>query len=344
MRVIVLLLYAPICLVALRLLLPRLSPASRLLAIATLSAQIVILVVALEDTPRWELKGWLWHLDQEWSIPSTFASAQLALVCATALAAALLARGRHTLYRLNLILIGMLFLVFAWDEYFYLHEGNMPLIIAYVIVSAVIVMASTKMALRSPPRARLSQISLMAGMALYFFGAVVLEPFHETCVDLGFIRIEGCLRIYNLEEACELLGVWLILVAVLGCITELAPRPRRLVSLLLYAWLVLWILLLTRDAWLPRFELQFRAKPALVAFESDLRLLGYHVKWDEESLDLWLYPSAWRSHYNGLGFSVHLIDQASGKSIASYDRHTRSQKRLLHGTQLRPRLSQTDGT
>ena len=136
MRVIVLLLYAPICLVALRLLLPRLSPASRLLAIATLSAQIVILVVALEDTPRWELKGWLWHLDQEWNIPSTFASAQLALVSATALAAALLARGRHTLYRLNLILIGMLFLVFAWDEYFYLHEGNMPLIIAYVIVSS----------------------------------------------------------------------------------------------------------------------------------------------------------------------------------------------------------------
>lgn len=58
-------------------------------------------------------------------------------------------------------------------------------------------------------------------------------------------------------------------------------------------------------------------------------MLGYQLKQDEESVDLWLYPSAWRSHYSKLGFSLHLVDQASGKSIASYERHTRSQKRLL---------------
>lgn len=143
MRVMVFLLYAPICLVVFRLLLPRLSRTSRLLAIATLSAQIVILIVALEDTPRWELKGWLWHLDQESSIPSTFASAQLALVAPGALLTALLARARHSIYRLYLGGIGLLFLYLAWDEYFALHETNPDWKQQYLALGAVVVIAAT---------------------------------------------------------------------------------------------------------------------------------------------------------------------------------------------------------
>ena len=279
MRVIVLLLYAPICLVALRLLLPRLSPASRLLAIATLSAQIVILVVALEDTPRWELKGWLWHLDQEWSIPSTFASAQLALVSATALATALLARGRHTFYRLYQVGIGLLFLYLAWDEYFAHHENNLDWKQQYLALGAMVVMATIIIRLRAPQNARRWFRVFLIGLAISGVGAMVFKLLPLTCSGLGWLQIQGCLKYDFVEEAAEFVGVWLILVAALGHLSYVTHKQRRLVFLFLFTVPILWTILLTSDAWLPRFELQFRAKPTSVAFESDLRLLGFRVTW-----------------------------------------------------------------
>ncbi len=329
MRVMVFLLYAPICLVALRLLIPRLSRASRILAIAALSAQIVILVVALEDTPRWELKGWLWHLDQESSIPNTFASAQLALVSGTALATAILASGRNTLNRLYLVGLSLLFLYLAWDEYFALHERNLDWKQQYLALGAIVVIATVIVRLRSQQHTDLWLGVFLAGLAISGVGAMVFKLLPLTCDGIAWLRIQGCLQYDFIEEAAEFIGIWLILVAALGDLTDAAPKQRRLVPFFLFTLPILWTILLTRDAWLPRLELRFRAKPATIAFESDLRLLGYQVKRDEESVELWLYPSAWRSHYSKLGFSLHLVDQASGKSIASQERHTRSQQRLL---------------
>lgn len=328
-RALVFLLYAPISLIALRWLVPRLAPTSRLLALVMLAAQILILALGLENIPRWDRMGWLLHLDQEWNIPSTFASVQLAVVGGAALMTALLARSRPPLFRLNLVVLGLLFLVFAWDEYYYLHEGNMPLKIAYVLVSAGIVLATLKMALPLPWRARLWQISLLAGMALYFFGAVVLEPLHETCLDFGFIRTEGCVRFYNLEESLEFIGVWLALAAVLGNLTDSTLKLGPLARLSLLALPFAWLALLVHDALLPRLELHFLARPAAVQFESGTELHGYRLEWTEEAVVLWLYPSAWRSHYRELGFSVHLVDQASGESVASRNRHTDLQVHLL---------------
>ena len=329
MRVMVVLLYAPICLVALRLLLPRLAPASRLLAIAMLAAQILMLVVALEDRPRWELQGWLWHLDQESSIPNTFASVQLALVSGTALAAALIAGGRRAIYRLYLVAIGLLFLYLAWDEYFALHENNVDWKQQYLALGTIVVIATIFVRRRSQQPTDLWLRVFLAGLAISGVGAMVFKLLPLACDGVGWLRIQGCLQYDFIEEAAEFIGIWLILVAALGEIADIAPNPRRLIPLFLFALAVIWTILLTSDAWLPRLELRFRAKPALIAFESDLRLLGYHLNWDAESVDLWLYPSAWRSHYDGLGFSLHLIDQASGQSIASTERHTRSQKHLL---------------
>lgn len=325
----VFLLYAPVCLIALRRLVPSLSPALRLLAVGMLAAQILLLAAGLQNIPRWDTVGWLVHLDQEWNIPSTFASIQLAAAGGAALLTALLARSRQTLFRLNLVVIGLLFLLFAWDEYFYLHEDNMPLKIAYVTVGALIALASTKMALGSPPRARSWHICLMVGMAIYVFGAVVLEPFHETCLSLGAIRIDGCVRFYNIEEALEFLGVWLVLVAVLGKLTDWTGKLGAPARLSLFVLPVIWTLALVHDALLPRVELRFRARPAAVQFEHEARLLGYSLEWDETAVVLWLYPSAWRSHYRELGFSLHLIDQTSGASVASRNMHSDLQFHLL---------------
>ena len=328
-RVVVFLLYAPICLIALRWLLPGLSPTARLLALVMLAAQILLLAAGLENIPRWDTRGWLLSLDQEWNFPSTFASAQLAVVGGAALLTALLTPRRQNLYRLNLVVIGVLFLLFAWDEYFYLHEDNMPLKIAYVTVGALIAAASAKLALARPGRARLWQISLMAGMALYVFGAVLLEPYHESDLRLVFLEIEGSVRVYNLEEALEYLGVWLVLVAVLGKLSAAKGRLSLFAQLFLFLWPVLWTALLIQNAWLPRVELRFRARPAAVEFASGTRLLGYRLERDKEAIVLWLYPSAWRSHYRETGFSVHLIDQASGQSVASRHVHTDLQFYLM---------------
>ena len=325
----VFLLYAPICLIALRWLVPSLAPTLRLLAVGMLAAQILLLAAGLQNIPRWDTVGWLVHLDQEWNIPSTFASIQLAVAGGAALLTALLARSRQTLFRLNLVVIGLLFLLFAWDEYFYLHEDNMPLKIAYVTVGALIALASTKMALASPPRARAWHICLMVGMAIYVFGAVVLEPFHETCLSLGAIQIDGCVRFYNIEEALEFLGVWLVLVAVLGKLTDGTGKLGAPARLSLFVLPVIWTLALVHDALLPRVELRFRARPAAVQFEHEARLLGYSLEWDETAVVLWLYPSAWRSHYRELGFSLHLVDQASGESVVSRNMHADLQFHLL---------------
>ena len=324
------LLYAPICLVVLRWLAPLLSPSFRLLALGMLAAQILILALGLQDIPTWDTLGWLRHLDQEWNIPSTLASTQLAVVSGTAFMSALLARSRHPLYRLYLVVIGMLFLTFAWDEYFFLHEDNILLEITYLTLGALLVAVTIKMALRASRRARMWQISLMAGMALFVIGALMVDLFGgSTCLRLWLIRIDGCVRLYILEEALEFIGVWLTLVAVLGKLADARAKPGMLAPLLLFALPILWPALLTKDAWLPRAELHFRAQPAAVQFESGPKLRGYRLERDEDTVVLWLYPSAWRSHYRELGFSLHLVDPAGGASVASRNLHSDVQSYLL---------------
>ena len=329
MRILVFLLYAPICLVAVRRLFPRLSLTGRLLATGMLAAQIVMLIVGLEDSPRWELKGWLWHLDQEWNIPSTFASMQLAVVSGAALATALLARAYQRRYRLFIAGIALFFLFLAWDEYFTLHETDLALEIAYIVSGIAIAGVALLATARSTGRARLWHICLLAGMALNVMGAMLVDALPQICKRLGSIQLEGCLYFYNLEESFEFLGVWLILVAVLGILSEAALKLPRLVHLCLLVLPVCWVLLLTSDAWRPRLELRFIAQPASISFESGLNLRGYSLDWKRESIEIWLYPSAWRSRYERAGFSVHLVDQASGESVASRNRQALPQFHLL---------------
>lgn len=329
MRVLVFLLYAPVCLAVFRWPMPRLALSYRILAIALLAAQILILAVGLEDTPRWVLKGWLWHLDQEWNIPSAFASTQLAVVSGAALTTALLARAYSAHYRLFTGGIGVFFVILAWDEYFMLHETDLALETAYIASGMVIAAATVLAAARSPRRARSWHVCLLAGMALNVMGAMAVDALPQMCRRLGSIQLEGCLYLYNLEEAFEFLGVWLILVAILGSLSDGKAKLRRVALLFLLVLPICWIFLLVHDALLPRIELRFRARPAAVQFESGVTLLGYRVENNSNHLALWLYPSAWRSDYSELGFSLHLVDQESGASIAGRDIHSRRQGGLL---------------
>ena len=76
-------LYGLLWLFAYRLIMPRLTPAARRLAILMLLAQIAVIAVSVEFRAEWGLDDWLWDLNQDWNIPSVVASTQLALVRAS---------------------------------------------------------------------------------------------------------------------------------------------------------------------------------------------------------------------------------------------------------------------
>ena len=105
--------------------------------------------------------------------------------------------------------IGLFFLFLAWDEYFTLHETDLALETAYIAAGIVIAGVTVLAAARSPRRARLRHVCLLAGMALNVIGAMAVDALPQICKRLGSIQLEGCLYFYNLEESFEFLGVWL---------------------------------------------------------------------------------------------------------------------------------------
>ena len=121
-RIFLIALYAPLCIIVYRRLMPRLPRASKLLATSLLAAQVFVIVASLEREPASSFEFWLWHLDREWNIPSTLASLQLALTGAVAIVAAFLAKNTDPRYRLYLAAAGLLFLFLARDEYANRHE------------------------------------------------------------------------------------------------------------------------------------------------------------------------------------------------------------------------------
>lgn len=306
-------------------LIPRLSLTSRRLASAMLAAQIVVIVVALEIRPASEFEEWLWDLGKEWNIPSTLASVQLALVGVAAVATAVLARARPAWQRLYLVGMGLLFLFLAWDEYFILHERILNWKRAYAAGGVVAAAATIAVAVRSPRRTWIWHLYLLAGLAMSAAGAIFFELAPPACGNLGFLRLDGCLRLSFWEELLEFLGIWLTLVAMLGHFSDAAPMPKLLVRRFLYALPALWILLLFVNSLIPHLELRLLAQPTSVRFGTGVHLHGYRIDGGEDASTLRLYASARQRDYMGfgveMGYSVHLIDPISGESVASHSEY-----------------------
>ena len=341
----VFLVYAPIVLISYWKLIPRLSPAAKRIASGFLAAQVLVIAVSLEIQPSSSFERWLWHLNREWNIPSTLASTQLALVSCFALMTAWLAKGRRIWLRLYLLGIGLLFLYLARDEYTTLHESIgeaigdwMSLYEALGIAVAVITFA---VALCSPRRIRIWHLCLLAGLAVSAAGGLVIEQYHlqRICGSFGFLRLDKCLPLYNLEEPLEFLGIWLTLVAMLGHFSDAAPMSKPRVRRFLYALPALWILLLFQsEAIFPTISFNYygqrvdNVQSADVEFEADIHLYGFSTKergttarkpYKQLYLDLFLSPRQW--DFSGLGYSFHLVDQASGAAIAGGEQYFNQQ-------------------
>ena len=319
-RIGVFLLYVPVCFLCYWRLFPGLSPTSKRLAGAMLGAQVLVLAVALAIQPSSWFESLLWELRHEWNIPSILASTQLALVGGIALITAWFAKARPAWQRLYLVGTGLVFLFLALDEYIKLHEYLPHWDRYYAALGAAVVMATMVVAARSPRHLWIWKICLLTGLAMSAVGGILLEMLPPFCGNLGLLRLDKCLYFFTWEEALEFLGIWLALVALLGTLSDAVPTPKPRTRLLLYLLPALWILLLMLYSQAPRLELRLLAQPASVQFESGVHLQGYRMNSRIGASLLQLYASARQLDYIGLGYSIHLVDQVSGDSVASHDK------------------------
>ena len=315
-RIVIIAVYIPVCLIAYWWLLPRLSPTSKAVAVIMLALQIVVIALCLELQKTSTFVSVTWQLAHEWNVPSTLASTQLAMVAGLALLTAWLAKARPTTHRLYFLFVGLLFLYLTWDEYYIIHEVMPDWSSKYAALGAAVVAITIFIAARSPARARLWHLCFLTGLALSAFGALFLEGKPVPCDSLAFFQFDGCIRLYEWEETLEFLGIWLVLVATLGAFTDVAPAPGPHLRLVVYAIPVLWVLVLFVNALLPRVELSLLAKPAKVEFDNGVTLQGYRIDNTAGASRVHLYVSAKQEDYFFAGWSIHLVDQVSGKSIA----------------------------
>ena len=332
LRIFVVLLYAPVVLISYWKIIPRLSSTAKRIASGFLAAQVLVIAISLEIRPSSGFEWWLWHLDREWNIPSTLASVQLALVGGFALMTAWLAKARPAWQRLYLLGIGLLFLFLARDEYANLHEFIPNWISLYAALGAGVVVITLAVALYSPRRIRIWHLCLLTGLAMSASGALVIERLTpKICGSLGLLRLDECLWAYNFEEPLEFLGIWLALAAMLGQFSAASPRPPVHVRRLLYVLPALWIILLFQSsAILPTVPFVADAQPAAVEFESDVHLHGFRIETKNDyklHLHLYLSPRQW--DFNGLGYSIHLVDQTSGASIVRRNQYFNHQLEFL---------------
>ena len=323
-------LYAPIVLISYWKLMPRLSPTAKRIASGFLAAQVLVIAVSLETpVPASRYERWLWHLDKEWNIPSILATTQLALVGCAALMTAWFIRARSAWQCLYWLGMGLFLLYLGIDEFFSLKEnliGNWAEV--YTLVGAAITTATIMIAIRSAKHTRIWRLCLLMGLVLAGMSGIVFDNSPDICGEyFGFLHIDECLR-HHLEEILEFLGFWLTLVAMLGHFSEVSLAVR--VQRCLYALPALCILLLSQSAAiLPIRSLSMvnanrGVKSAAVAFESDVHLYGFSIPRRSGFPDLFLSHRRW--DFN-VGYSIHLVDQASGESVAS--RHERADSR--HG-------------
>ncbi len=312
-------LYLPVVLISYLVVFPRLNVQSRNLSIGMLAAQIFVIVVSLGFQKISSYEAPFWNLDAEGNIPPILASAQLALVSGISLTIAWLAKERTGYQRLYMVGIGLVFLYLALDEYYAVHETIAYWERYFVLLGAALVTATVFVAMHSSRSNCIWHVCMLTGLATSASGAIVIDQYRSKaiCWSWEFLRLDKCLEFYPFEESLEFVGIWIVLVAMLGQFSDMGRKPRTVVRRALYMLPLLWILLLLASSLLAIFELEHLAQPASIQFESRIHLFGYRIDNYDRLSVLRLYPSVRRKDYFNLGYSVHFVDQESGNSVAS---------------------------
>ncbi|MDE2854652.1 MAG: hypothetical protein OXN88_10815 [Chloroflexota bacterium] len=324
-RILIFLLYIAVCPVILLWLVRRLPPSFRLLASVTLASQMFIVAVSLTHTSVSNFVTWLWHIDFEWNIPSLFASAQLALVAGVALLNGWLSPRRPAWQRLYLLGIGFLFLMLAHHDFFAVSTrvdiiaARHPILLhlGILLSIATIVIIET-----SPKQSRMWLLYLLLGQSLIALGGIIFDSLPSLCYwHIGNIRFEGCLSRVHWEEALELIGGWVALVAMLGHFADDISRPSKRLNGFLFALPGVWVLLLLHSGAIPSIDRQHRSDSAEIVFETRAKLHAYRIEREESSFSIHLYLSSSEPNFAGLGFAIHLVELSGNKSIAGINRY-----------------------
>lgn len=314
------LLYVTVFIVGYRQLLPRLTKTSKRIAAVMLAAQILVIVLALHVSRSSTFDRWVWDINAEWNIPTTFATVQLAMVVGVAWITVWQVRARSGWLRLYLLGTSLVILIFLLDEHLRIHETNSAWINVYIALGIAVATATVLRARRAPSDERIWYICLLLGLSMSGFGAVILDKQWSVCETIGFLRLSSCIFFYPLEESFEFSGIWLTLVAMLGFLSYAVPTPSPRLRLSLISLPAVWLALLIAYALFPRLELSLLAQPASATFERGINLRGYVMETGSGATSVQLYATARQKDYIGLGFSIHLVDQVSGKSVASNDK------------------------
>ena len=326
-RIFVILLYISVGSIAYRWLIPRLSSTGKLLANVMLAAQLLVVVPSIFTQPSSSLEEWLWHLNGEWNIPATLASLQLALVGFVALVTAWLARVRPPWHRLYFVGISLVFFLLAYDEYAVVHEFIFKWEKYYIALGAAVVFVTFATAARSPKPTWISYAYLLTGLAVSAAGGLLLE---SNCGNSLFNAIDQCSKHFWVEEPLEFLGIWLALIAMLLQFSDASPPPSIRVRRALFAFPALWLPLLFLSNAIHPIEFYARGatSAADVEYETGIVLHGYLMERGQRHIHLFISPGRWDFFGRGLsrlGYSIHVVDPASGDSIWSRDSvtHTR---------------------
>ncbi len=118
----------------------------------------------------------------------------------------------------------------------------------------------------------------------------------------------------------EFLGIWLTLIAALGIFSSASRRPGPRVGILLFALPLLWIVILNPTYLVTFLDFRFFHQPISIKYAPGAELHAYRVDRSESALALDLFASAGAWHdYSNLGYSLHILDQATGESLAGAD-------------------------
>ncbi len=317
------LLYGAAGLAVFRWLRPGLSAGCQGLLVFALAAQIAIVSLGLYLQPQTAQQRWLWHLDAERNVVSTLSTAQLALVGWLALFTAWVAAGGLARQRLLMIFVWLVFLFLAWDEWHSVKDNYANWQRYYAALGLALAGATAFIAWHAPREARKYYACILTGLGMSAVGAIILDIVPLDCdfFLLWRIDIDGCLDLYRIEEVLELVGVWIVLAAVCGlyCDARRGERARRLgfSHFLLPPLYVLGTVAVVPIA--NAFELRM-TQPVDARYEKTVRLEAVGMTRDAEGYDVNLYVVANKWHrFTGLGYSLNLVDQASGEMLAQAD-------------------------
>ena len=334
----VFLIYTTAVIATYRQLFSRLSPTAVYLLVLSLVAYSLVLVGHFLISPTWSFGHWLFHVDLEWNLPSALTSMLFSLVGSVALITAWLHFSKRDGHWHYFLVIGLVFLLLALDDFTGVFRSGALAVtnvlnwnISYYLIGASTVLLTIRAAIRSSRREWSFHMCLLVGVALLGAAGLVIDAYELDCVNPGFLRLDGCLKKVVLEESIEFLGTWLALVAMLGHFTEVSPSPMPRVRRALFLIPPLWIILLIPITPIPSIARQSRSEPAAVVFESGIALHAYRIGRAERSVNthLMLSPTGW--NFDNLGYSIHIVDQVHGDSVASKEKVLSRRLGLLMG-------------